>query len=47
MSEEVKKTKEICHHGIQMTDEELAAYEESFQEIEESIGMVMEEGEDL
>lgn len=41
------ETKETCHHGIQMTDEELAAYEESFQEIEESIGLVMEEGEDL
>ena len=39
--------KEICHHGIQMTEEELAAYEESFQEIEESIGLVMENGEDL
>ena len=41
------ETKETCHHGIQMTDEELAAYEESFQEIEESIGLVMKEGEDL
>lgn len=39
--------KETCHHGIPMTDEELAAYEESFQEIEESIGLVMENGEDL
>ena len=39
--------KETCHHGIPMTEEELAAYEESFQEIEESIGLVMEEGEDL
>lgn len=48
MSEkEVKETKETCHHGMQMTDEELAAYEESFQEIDESIGLVMEEGEDL
>ena len=42
-----KEVKETCHHGIQMTDEELAAYEESFQEIEESIGLVMENGEDL
>ena len=41
------ETKETCHHGIQMTDEELAAYEESFQDIEESIGLVMENGEDL
>ena len=48
MSEkEIKETKENCHHGIQMTEEELAAYEESFQEIEESIGLVMENGEDL
>ena len=39
--------KEPRHHGIPMTEEELAAYEESFQNIEESIGMVMEEGEDL
>ena len=39
--------KETCHHGIPMTEEELAAYEESFQEIEESIGLVMENGEDL
>ena len=39
--------KETCHHGVPMTDEELAAYEESFQEIEESIGLVMENGEDL
>ena len=39
--------KEICHHGNEMTEEELAVYEESFQEIEESIGLVMENGEDL
>jgi len=39
--------KETCHHGIPMTDEELAAYEESFQEIEESINLVMKNGEDL
>ena len=44
IKEEVKET---CHHGIPMSDEELAAYEESFQEIEESIGLVMENGEDL
>lgn len=47
MSEEVKETKETCHHGIPMSERELAAYEEAFQEIEESIGLVMEEGEDL
>ena len=44
---EDKEVKEICHHGIQMSEEELALYEESFKEIEESIGLVMEEGEDL
>ena len=47
MSDDDKKTEQTCHHGIQMTEEELAAYEESFQEIEESIGLVMENGEDL
>ncbi len=46
MTEE-KIIKEQCHHGIPMTDEELAAYEESFQEIEESIGLVIEDGEGL
>lgn len=46
-NETEETTKETCHHGIPMTDEELAAYEESFQEIEESIGLVMKEGEDL
>lgn len=46
MTENVE-TKETCHHGIQMTAEELREYEESFQEIEESIGLVMENGEDL
>lgn len=39
--------KETCHHGIQMTDEELEDHFEAFQEIEESIGLVMENGEDL
>lgn len=48
MSEkEVKETKETCHHGNEMTDEELEEHFKAFQEIEESIGMVMEEGEDL
>ena len=42
-----EETKETCHHGIQMTEEELREFEESFQDIEESIGLVMEEGEDL
>ena len=39
--------KETCHHGNEMTDEELEEHFKAFQEIEESIGMVMEEGEDL
>ena len=46
MTEE-KTVKEECHHGIQMTEEELAEYEAAFQKIEESIGLVMENGEDL
>ena len=47
MAEEVKKTKETCHHGIPMTDEELEQYFQDFSDIEESIGLVMENGEDL
>ena len=39
--------KETCHHGKEMTPEELAEYEAAFQEIEESIGLVMENGKDL
>jgi len=48
MAESTKEeTKEQCHHGNEMTPEELAEYEAAFQEIEESIGLVMENGEDL
>ena len=47
MSEDEEKRKEVCHHGVQMTDEELEEHFEAFQEIEESIGLVMENGEDL
>lgn len=39
--------KETCHHGKEMTPEELEQHFQAFQEIEESIGLVMEEGEDL
>lgn len=39
--------KETCHHGIPMTDEELAEYEQAFQDIEDCVGLVMENGEDL
>ena len=39
--------KETCHHGIQMSDEELEQYFQDFSDIEESIGLVMENGEDL
>ncbi len=42
-----EKSTETCKHGIQMSDEELESYFQSFAEIEESIGLVMEEGEDL
>ena len=33
--------------GIQMSEEELAEYNKSFSDIEESIELVMENGEDL
>ena len=33
--------------GIQMTEEELAEYNKSFSDIEESIELVMRNGEDL
>ena len=33
--------------GIQMSEEELAEYNKSFSDIEESIKLVMENGEDL
>ena len=39
--------KETCHHGIQMSDAELAEYEQAFQDIEDCVGLVMENGEDL
>jgi len=42
-----KEVTETCHHGIPMSDEELAEYEAAFSEIDESIGLVMENGEDL
>jgi len=42
-----KEVKEQCHHGIQMSDEELEQYFQDFSDIEESIGLVMENGEDL
>ena len=42
-----KEVKETCKHGIQMSEEELESYFQSFADIEESIGLVMENGEDL
>ena len=42
-----KEVKETCHHGIDISEEEMAEYELAFQEIDESIGLVMENGEDL
>lgn len=42
-----KEVKETCHHGIPMSDEELEKYFQDFSDIEESIGLVMENGEDL
>jgi len=47
MEKEKTETKEQCHHGNAMSEKELAEYEAAFQEIEESIGLVMENGEDL
>ena len=42
-----KEVKEQCHHGNEMSEEELEEHFKAFQEIEESIGLVMENGEDL
>jgi hypothetical protein len=42
-----KEVTETCHHGIPMSESELDQYFQDFQDIEESIGMVMENGEDL
>lgn len=47
MEKEKDEVKEQCHHGNEMTEEELEQHFQAFQEIEESIGLVMEEGEDL
>lgn len=47
MAEQSNKEVETCHHGIQISEEEMKAYEDAFSEIEESIGLVMENGEDL
>ena len=42
-----EESKETCHHGTPMSDEELAEYEQAFQDIEDCVGLVMENGEDL
>ena len=42
-----KEVKETCHRGIPMSEEELESYFQDFADIEESIGLVMENGEDL
>lgn len=36
-----------CRHGIPMSESELEQYFQDFADIEESIGLVMENGEDL
>jgi len=46
-NETEETTKEQCRHGVPMSEEELEKYCQDFQEIEESIGLVMENGEDL
>ena len=43
----MEKEKEQFHHGNEMTPEELEEHFKAFQEIEESIGLVMENGDDL
>lgn len=47
MAEQSNKEVETCHHGIQMSEEELESYFQSFADIEESIGLVMENGGNL
>ena len=42
-----KEEVETCKHGIQMSEEDLESYFQSFADIEESIGLVMKNGEDL
>ena len=44
---EEEEKKEQCHHGNEMTPEELEQYFQDFQDIEDSINLVMENGEDL
>lgn len=39
--------KKSCHHGISMSEEELKDWQKSFSDIEESIKLIMKEGEDL
>lgn len=46
MPEEVKETKETCHHGNEMTEEELKEYYEAFQLVEDSINELEDEEED-
>jgi uncharacterized small protein (DUF1192 family) len=45
--EESKEKREKNHSGIELSQEELEEYERAFTEIDESIGLVMAEGEDL
>lgn len=45
--EESKEKKEKVHSGIELSQEELEDYFKSFADIEESIGLVMGNGEDL
>ena len=47
MEDKEQEVKGNLTKGRDMTPEELAEFEEAFQEIEESIGLVMTEGEDL
>lgn len=46
MSEKEEKANEL-KHGIPMSEEDLEQYFQDFQDIEESINLVNEKGEDL
>jgi hypothetical protein len=43
---EIKETGEL-KRGVPMSEEDLAEFNKSFQDIEESIDLVMKNGEDL
>ena len=46
-NETEETTKETCHHGIQMSDEELEEHFKAFQDIEECIEGLKKKGDDI